>query len=227
VSAAGHWLKRLGARPYHSKRLALPQAREGAIMSQMMSPRDAEQVLRDHGHSIGPVLDSVDDEAEPGSRSWHMIRAGACAACAEGATDEAEARMLALMAFGYLIASEIQAPDPHPLILQAAAERGLVIGLAGMRYQHPTVGQILAAAARQYGAVADDEPMSPDFGYNYPPVPAQRRWVPQRTAEATSATQDGAGKPRSKGMRKVRIAQEARARARLRAVSRFRKRRGT
>jgi hypothetical protein len=198
-------------------------------MSQMMSPAQAERVLRDLAHSIGPVLDSVDEEAEPGSRRWHMIRAGICAACVEGAADEHEAKLLAMMAFGYLIASEAMASNPHPLLLRAAAEKGLIVGLAGVRRQHPSVGVLLAAAAAQYGYAAQgDEPMSPDFGYQYPPVPAQRRWVAQRQSgtAALGATRTGAGPPRSKGMRRRQIARQARARARQRVVSKFRRKRG-
>jgi hypothetical protein len=197
----------------------------------MLGPLDAEHQLRSLAHSIGGVLDQADDEAEPGSRRWNMLRAGCCAAAAEGACDPHEAKLLTTMALGYLIASEALAPDPHPLLLRAAAEKGLILGPAGVRHKNSTVGVLLAAAAAQHGyASQGDEPMSPDFGWQYPPMPAQRRWVAQRrsgTAEAVSATRTVPAAPRSKGIRKVRIAQEARARARLRAVSRFRHRRGT
>jgi hypothetical protein len=183
-----------------------------------MTLDEAEEFCRTALPVVAVALHEADLTAEPGSAGWTAMRAEIFALAAAQMADPYARDTLLWLAHGEETALQLTGPVEHRSAEVTAALAAQDAGLLALAAQRGIAGLPLGG----------DEPMSPDFGYQYAPVSPLRLWIPQRPAGAQAAApgghQSAPGAPRGKGVRRRRNA-SARRQARLaRRVQRFRHR---
>jgi hypothetical protein len=179
---------------------------------------EAEEFARTALPGVAVALREADLTAEPGSAGWTAMRAEIFAMAAGRMADPYARDTLLWLAHGEEVALQLTGPVEHRSAEVSAALTAQDPGLLALAAQRGIAGLPLGG----------DEPMSPDFGYQYAPVSPLRLWIPQRPAGAQAAapggTQGGAQPRRGKAAARRRNAQQRRRLARARAVQRFRHR---